>query len=299
MLKPELIRIFISVCETKSFTATSQAMNLQKSSISSAIQKIEEIVGVQLLQRTTRKVSVTNDGKQFYERCKLLLSELDEVENMFQTGGKISGKVRVDMAVPIAISAIIPNLSEFLEQHPDIELELSSTDRKVDLIAEGFDFVVRSGPMSDSSLVARKIGTFNIINCAAPTYLKKYGEPKTVKDLSKHYIVHYSQSLGGTVSGFEYHDGNRYVTKKMEHKLLVNSILSYRAACVAGLGIIQTPLTDAIRDSIKSGELKEILKKYKSEPMELYFLYSNGKLLSKRARTLMDWMEGYLKKHLA
>ncbi|UXR63310.1 LysR substrate-binding domain-containing protein [Bdellovibrio bacteriovorus] len=298
MLKPELIKIFISVCETKSFTATSQAMSLQKSSISSAIQKIEEAVGVQLLQRTTRKVTITHDGKQFYERCKTLLSELDEIESMFKKGGNISGRIRVDMAVPIAVNAVIPNLPEFLSLHPDIEVELSSTDRKVDLTAEGFDFVVRSGAMGDSALTAKKIGTYQIVNCASPSYLKKYGEPKDIKDLKKHIQVHYSQSLGGTASGFEFYDGNRYVMQKTRHRLMVNSTLSYMAACVAGLGIAQIPLTEVVKNHLKTGQLKEVLKKYKSEPMDLYFLYPDGKLLSKRARAFMDWMEGYLKNYL-
>lgn len=298
MLNPDLMRIFISVCETKSFTMTSQAMNIQKSSVSASIKKIESITGTKLLQRTTRKVTITTDGEQFYKRCKSIICEFEEIETMFKKGDEISGKIRVDMAIPVAINAIIPNLNNFFKLHPNIELELSSSDHKVDLVSEGYDFIIRSGSMNDSTLIAKKIGHYNIINCASPSYLEDHGVPKNIKELESHHSINYSQNLGQSKTGFEYFDGNKYKYQKTKQWISVNSSGSFISACKSGLGIAQIPLTNNVREYIKLGKLKEILKDYKSEPMELYFLYPDGKLLSKRVRYFMDWMETHLKQYL-
>lgn len=298
MLKPEMMKIFMTVCETESFTSSAQVLGIPKASVSDAIQKLETSVGTRLLQRTTRKVTITHDGLQFYERCKDLLADFEEAESMFQESGpSISGKIRVDMPVPFAKNLIIPKLPAFLEKYPNLELELSSTDRRVDIVREGFDFVIRIGRLSDSSLIAKKIGEYKVVNCASREYLEKFGTPKNIDDLSKHFQVHYEQTFGGRPDGFEYWDGTKYVLHKTKSKITVNSTDAYLAAALAGLGIIQG-LGSGLDEYIKSGKLRKILTKYDSEPASIYIVYPQRRHVAKRVRLLMDWMEEQIKGYI-
>lgn len=298
MLKPESMRIFITVCDTESFTTTAQVLGLPKATVSEAIQKLEVTLGARLLQRTTRRVTITNDGLQFYERCKDLLSDFDEAESMFQDATKpLTGKIRVDMPVPIARNVIIPRLPAFLELHPKLEIELSSTDRRVDLVKEGFDFVVRVGSIGDVSLIARNIGQYSIINCVSPSYITKYGTPRNLEDLNRHFQIHYVQSFGGRPDGFEYFDGSKYITQKTKSLITVNSTEAYSAACLAGLGIIQVAVP-GVEDYLKQGQLKKILTKYFAEPSPINIVYPQRRHVSKRVRIFREWVEKEIKEYL-
>lgn len=298
MIKPELMKIFVTVSETGSFTTAASVLGLPKANVSTAIQKLESELKVRLLQRTTRKVTITGDGQIFLERCKDLLSDFEELQTLFlESGPELSGKIRVDMPVPIAKNVVLPSLSEFIDQYPRIQLELSSTDRKVDLVTEGFDFVIRAGSLGDSSLIAKKIGSYSIVNCVSPEYLKRYGNPKNIEDLSKHFQIHYSQTLGGKPDGFEYYDGNKFVTVKTKSLITVNNTEAYHAACLAGLGIIQAPLS-GVEDDLKTGKLKKILTKYESETFPISIVYPNRRHVSKRVRVFMDWIENRIKGYI-
>jgi len=295
MLRPDLMKIFVTVYETTSFTNAAEILTLPKATVSEAVQRLEKNLGARLLQRTTRRVTATQDGIQFYERCKNLLADLEETETMFQkTGPEISGRIRVDMSVPLARDLIIPRLGEFLKQYPNLKIELGSTDRRVDLVREGFDFVVRGGHLGDSSLIAKKIGEFSVSNCASPEYLKKYGTPRTLEDLDDHYQIHYEQAFGGKPDGFEYFDGHKFVVRKTKSLISVNNSEAYRAACFAGLGIIQTPSV-GIEQAVKAGLLKKILPKYTCEPAPLHIVFANRQQISKRQRLFMEWVEQQLR----
>lgn len=296
MLRADLLKIFVTVYETSSFTGAAEVLNLPKATVSESVLRLEKQVNARLLQRTTRRVTPTQDGTQFYERCKTLLADIDETETMFQkTGPEISGRLRVDMPIPLARDVIIPKLSEFLKQYPNLKIELGSTDRRVDVVREGFDFVIRVGHLGDSSLVAKKIGEYTIGNYASAEYLKKYGTPKTIDDLHDHYQIHYEQTFGGKPDGFEYYDGNKFVIQKTKALITVNNTEAYRAACLAGLGIIQSPASAIERHNTG---LKKILTKYTSEPAPLYIVFANRQQISKRQRLFMDWVEQQLREYL-
>ena len=183
----EAMQIFIRVAELASFTRAADSLGIPKASASTAVQQLEASLGARLLHRTTRKVQMTHDGQAFYERSKDLLTDVDELQSMFQQGEQsLRGRLRVDMSGGVARLFVLPQLADFMQAHPLIELELSSTDRLVDLVREGFDCVLRVGPLVDSSLVARPLGAFRIINCASPAYLERHGTPKTLDDLATH-----------------------------------------------------------------------------------------------------------------
>lgn len=288
------MQVFVRVAEMNSFTKAAESLGLPKASVSSYIQQLEAQIGTRLFHRTTRKVQLTQDGSMFYERSKDLLAEMEETETMFQKTTNLSGRIRVDMPIRMGKDLIIPRLAEFLEKHPNIEFEISCTDRKVDLIQEGFDCVIRVGNSSDSGLIQRKIGDYKIINCVSPNYIKKYGEPKKLDDLSKHYLVHYSSVLGAKPEGFEYYDGEKFKSIKMNGIMTVNNSEAYVASCIAGFGIIQVPEL-GVKKYLKSGELVKILPKLQSESMPVNILYPHRRNQSRRVKAFMDWISNEIK----
>jgi len=293
----ESMRIFVRVAELESFTKAAESLSLPKATISTTIQQLESFLGARLLHRTTRKVQMTQDGMNFFERCKDLLSDAEELESMFRASSSVKGRLRVDMGVSLARNLVVPQLPGFLAQHPEIELELSCSDRKVDLIREGFDCVVRVGQLTDSGLIARNVGHLTLVNCASPDYIEKYGKPRSLEDLKDHVLVNYSPVLGAKPDGFEYFDGEKYRSVKMKSVITVNSTDAYTAACLAGLGIIQVPLTGT-KHLLKEKKLIEVLPKFRAEPMPVSLVYPHRRNLAKRVQIFMDWMEELLKQYL-
>lgn len=295
----DAMRIYLRVAELASFTQAADSMGLPKASISAAVQQLEAELGTRLLHRTTRKVQMTQDGQTFYERCKDLLADIDELQTMFQAGeAELTGRIRVDMSSGIAKNVVLPRLPEFLRAHPKIEIEFSSTDRRVDVVREGFDCVIRVGTLVDSSLIARPIGQYQLLNCVSPGYVARYGTPQTLADLAQHQLVHYLPTLGGKSAGFEYVDDNgEQQAIAMAGAVTVNNSDAYLAACYAGLGIIQVP-DAAVRAPLASGELIEILPQHRAAAMPISLLYANRRHLPKRVKAFMDWVTAVMQAYL-
>ena len=294
----EAMQIFIRVAELASFTRAADSLGIPKASASTAVQQLETALGARLLHRTTRKVQMTHDGQAFYERSKDLLTDVDELQSMFQQGEQsLRGRLRVDMSGGVARLFVLPQLADFMQAHPLIELELSSTDRLVDLVREGFDCVLRVGPLVDSSLVARPLGAFRIINCASPAYLERHGTPKTLDDLATHQLIHYVSTLGARSPGWEYPDGGAYASLPMAGSITVNNSDSYTAACLAGLGLIQAPAA-GLQPLIDAGRLVEVMPDCRAEPMPVSLLYANRRNLPRRVQAFMTWITQVLQPHL-
>ncbi|WP_281850602.1 LysR family transcriptional regulator [Dyella sp. GSA-30] len=290
----DAMQAFVRVTELASFTRAADSLGLPKASVSIAIRQLENQLGAQLLHRTTRRVQPTQDGQAFYARCKELLGDLDELQSMFQHDKQcLRGRLRVDMPISIANRTVIPRLADFLRDHPQLEIELSSTDRKVDLIAEGFDCVLRVGVLDDSSLVARTLGSLRIVNCVSPAYLREHGVPRTLDDLPRHWLVHYANTLGSRPLGFEYRDGVAYRHIAMRGVITVNNTEAYEAACLAGLGIIQAPEA-GVRPLLESGAMVEVMPEYRAEAMPMSFLYAQRHNLPRRTQVFMAWLGALL-----
>jgi DNA-binding transcriptional LysR family regulator len=288
----DAMQIFLRVAELASFTQAADSLGLPKASVSSAVQQLEAQLGTRLLHRTTRKVQMTHDGQVFYERSRDLLADMEELQGLFHTNpAALTGRLRVDMSDGIARNVVVPRLPEFLDAHPGLEIELSSTDRRVDLVREGFDCVIRVGALNDSSLIARTLGHYRQINVASRDYLAAHGTPTTLSDLAQHRLIHYVPSLGAKSAGFEYVDDISGETRfmPMAGALTVNSSGAYTAGCLAGLGIIQSPGV-GLRDHLASGALIEILPQYRAPPLPVSLLYANRRHLPKRVQAFMAWI---------
>ncbi|MBD9485558.1 LysR family transcriptional regulator [Pseudomonas sp. PDM14] len=281
---------FVRVAELASFTRAAESLGQPKASVSSLVQGLENHLGVRLLHRTTRRVQLTQDGQACYERCKDLLADADEITAMFQRdAGQLRGRLRVDMAQSLARDLVLPHLPAFLAAHPHLELELSCTDHKVDLVREGFDCVVRVGSLADAALIARPLGLMEQINCASPDYLQRFGTPRSLTDLAQHRLVHYVLTLGAKPIGWEFVESGTPRCLEMPGALTVNSTDAYTQACLAGLGIIQVPVA-GIRGYLASGRLVDVLPEYRPAPMPVSLLYPHRRNLSKRVQVFMDWL---------
>ncbi len=295
----DAMQAFVRVAELHSFTAAAENLGLPKSTVSTAVQQLENHLKVQLLYRTTRRVQLTHDGQAFYERAKDVLADMDDIDSMFQQApAGLDGRLRIDMPVHMARNLIIPRLPQFLAQHPGLDVELSCTDRRVDVVAEGFDCVIRVGHMADSGLIARPLGVLHMANIASAAYIQRYGTPQTLQDLDHHRLVHYVSQLGNKPDGFEYFDGQAYRCYRMPGQVHVDNTLAYQSAVVAGLGIIQAPRL-ALLDHVRAGALVEVLPHLHAEPMPVALVYPQRRNPARRVRAFMDWVAGLLDVYIA
>ncbi|KQO19662.1 LysR family transcriptional regulator [Acidovorax sp. Leaf78] len=293
------MQIFARVAELASFTQAAQVLGIPKANASLAVQQLEAQLGTRLLHRTTRRVQLTQDGQVYYERCKDLLADVEELQTLFThpEGADLQGRVRIDMSTGIARQLVLPRLPELLQRHALLQVELSSTDRRVDLVREGFDCVIRVGPVAEPGLVARPLGVVRVATCASPGYLARKGTPRTLADLAQHELVHYVSTLGTRSAGFEVQDGDSPQFHPMDGRVTVNSAEAYLGACAAGLGLIQAPLL-GVRELIDKGLLVEVLQDHPAPSMPVTLLYAHRRHLPQRVRVVMDWLAAVVQEHL-
>ena len=295
----DLFRIFTRVVEAASFTRAADTLGLPRSSVSAAVIELEGRVGARLLHRTTRKVSPTQDGVAFYERCRRVVADVEDTEALFrQSGAKPSGKLRIDVPGRIGRLIVAPALPAFLDEFPGIDIDLGVTDRAVDLIEDSVDCVLRVGSLNDSRLIARPIGKLPLINVASPDYLLRHGTPRTPDDLSEHWAVNYASPSTGRVEPWEWTDGDTSRGRPMRGRVTVNSAEAYIACCLAGLGLIQIPAYD-VRVHLLAGELVEVMPDHRAEPLPMTLLYPHRQHLSRRVQVFAAWLEGLLTKAVA
>ena len=286
----DALRIYLLVAESASFTRAAERLGLTRARVSAVVQQLEAELGTRLLQRTTRSVRVTPDGQLFAERAQALVGEADELQALFRhQPAALRGRLRVDMPGQLASQVLIPRLPEFLSAHPQIELELSSTDRRVDLVHEGFDCVIRAGTLRESGLVARPLGQMPQINVASPAYLARFGTPHQLQDLAGHRLVRYSSTLGGAAQGWEYLQDGAPQVWPMDSVLTVNNTVAYEAACLAGLGLIQAPAL-GLGELLAQGALVEVLPALRPDPLPVTLLYAHRRQVARRVQTFMDWV---------
>ena len=290
----DTIQVFLKVAELESFSGAARQLGLPNATVSAAVRQLEQQLGARLLQRTTRRVQMTQEGEAFHARSREVLTEVESLRAMFRGGQDVlSGRLRVDMSVALATEMVLPRLGEFMARHPQLAIDLGTADRRVDLIQEGYDCVLRAGVLRDSSLVARPLGSYRLANCASPAYLAQYGTPRTLDDLMHHRLIHYDAQLGASAAAWEWFDGAHTHYAPVGSMLTVNGTASYKAACLAGLGIIQVPGA-GLRELIEAGTLVEVLPDYRPATMPVSFVYPTRRHVPARAVAFMDWVEGLL-----
>lgn len=286
------LRIFVKVAELASFTRAAEQLGMAKARASLQVQALEAELGVRLLHRTTRTVRTTPDGDQLLDHARRLVVEADELAAMFQAPRALRGVIAISRDV------ILPRVPDLLAAHPQLELQISTTDRRVDVIREGFDCVLRVGALADSGLAARKLGALAMANCVSPGYARRHGVPRTLEELDRHLVVHYSLALGADRPSFDYVDGARTVARPMRAAVTVNSSDAYRAACAAGLGIIQVPRV-GVRAAFADGSLVEVLPDHLCPAMPISIVHGHGRNVPRRVRAVMTWLTQVVQAYLS
>lgn len=292
----EQLAIFARVAEMGSFTHAAESLGIQKGRASNVVRELEAEVGTRLLHRSTRTVQLTEDGRSFLARARALLADAEALGSMFaESEAPLSGRLRVDLPTEFARSTVLPALPDFMNRYPGIEIELSSTDRHIDLVQEGVDCVLRVGEITDERLVARRLGGLPMINAASPAYLKRYGVPMTLEDLiaQGHRMVHYTPTLGRRPYGWEYPEGADYAVLILPGSLSVSNVQAYHGAGLAGLGLIQAGLA-SLKPFLLSGELVEILPDFRPQSLSVSIVVAHRHNLSRRVRIFVEWLEAIL-----
>ncbi|MCP1445749.1 DNA-binding transcriptional LysR family regulator [Pseudomonas sp. GGS8] len=284
------MRVFTRIVELGGFAKAADSLQLPRASVTTLIKQLEAHLGVQLLQRTTRQISLTLDGAAYYPRCVRLLADLEETEAVFSAARhNPKGLLRVDMPAGVGRLIVIPALPQFTARYPLIELEIGLNDRPVDLIREGVDCVLRGGSALDDSLVARPLATLDQVTCASPEYLQRCGTPRCLEDLKGHRMVEYFSNSTGKRYGLEFVVDGQLRLIDLPKQVAVNSSDGYLAACEAGYGLVQAPYYHVARQ-LKEGRLIEVLGDVPPPGMPLTALYPPHRQLSRRVRVFVDWL---------
>ena len=284
----ERMRLLVRVIERGSFSAAASDLDPPRSTATTAIKQFESELGVRLLDRTTRHVAPTIEGEAYYERCKAILAEVEDAEAAL-TGSEVRGLLRISVHGAMARRFLLPGLQDFMTRHPGLTLHISSGDRFVDLVREGFDCVVRGGQIADSDLVIRRLGIAEEITLASPAYLTRHGVPRTPDDLEGHTMVGFLSSRTGQVLPLEFTIAGKARQITLPYRVSATDSGVYGGLAREGFGLIQAP-RHGYRDDLAAGRMIEVLADYPPEPMPISVLYPQNRQLSPRVRVFIDWL---------
>ncbi|HDR2398978.1 TPA: LysR family transcriptional regulator [Enterobacter bugandensis] len=288
----QAMQVFTRVAEAGSFVRAAETLSLPSSTVTSTIKNLEKYLQVRLLNRTTRRVSLTPEGLQYLAQCREILSLIEHSEySLTDSIRRPQGRLRVDMPGGIAHFIVMPNLKDFCRLYPDIYLMIGVSDRQVDLVKEGVDCVIRTGELTDSTLVARPLGRFRWVTCASPDYLSKFGVPETPEALSQHRAIHYFSGSGRRTSELRFTRGTEAFSVPVEGDAAVNETGLYIRLCLEGFGLAQLA-ENVISQNLQQGKLVEVLADWQPPSVPVTMLYPHQRFLSPAVRAFADWISG-------
>ncbi|MFL6709396.1 MAG: LysR family transcriptional regulator [Massilia sp.] len=284
------MKVFVGVADATSFVRAAEALQLPTATVTRMIQALEAHLKVKLLNRSSRKVALTDEGSAYYARCVNVLAEIDDMEANAACATKLpEGRVKISLPAVVAKAVLIPALPDFLTRFPGVSVELAISDRQINLIEDLVDCAIRVGAIDDDpGIVAKRIGSVTNITCAAPRYLQRYGEPGTIADLEQHVGVGYIWSNGGGSRPWEFTVDEQAQSVHMRHTVFVNDADAYLACAKAGLGIIRAA-DYTVRDALRCGELQQILPSYQATPRDVSILFHQNRHMPRRLRAFIDW----------
>jgi DNA-binding transcriptional LysR family regulator len=293
------IKVFCRVVEAGTFSRAADLLAMPKSTVTKLVQELEAHLRLKLLHRTTRRVTVTMEGAAYYERTTKLLHELDDIEsNISNEQSTPRGRLKVDMASAIANFIVLPALPSFMQQYPEIQLEVGVSDTDIDLLSDNVDCVIRGGELSDTSLIAKRIAELTFVTCAAPAYLQHFGTPQTPEELStKHRIIYYRSRKTNRLMPLRFSGSQQSMEIQQQScPLSVNDSTAQLTATLSGLGISQLPQFMA-QPYLDSGELQLLLPDWQRAAFPLYLIYPPNRHLSGRLRAFTDWVMAVFQPH--
>ena len=282
------MQTFNTVVEVGSFVKAADTLSLSKAAVSRHVFELEQRLGIRLLHRTTRRISLTTEGQAFYHRSKDVLNDLQDIESEITSKqDKVSGLLRINAPFTFGIQHLAPLWGQFREVHPQVILDVTLSDRVVDLVEDGYDLAIRIAALENSTLVSRRLASTKMVLCASPVYLKKHGKPTKIADLAKHQVIGYSYFATKDEWHFTGPQGSVSVmTKPWMH---TNNGDTCKAAALAHQGIILQPKF-VVGSELAKGKLVEVLPKYRSADIGIYAVYPTRKHLSARVRLLIEFL---------
>ncbi|HEY5307006.1 MAG TPA: LysR family transcriptional regulator [Casimicrobiaceae bacterium] len=280
---------FVKVVETGSFARAAQRLNTSVSSVSRHVSELEAHLDARLLNRTTRRLSLTESGRAFHERCVQLLADLEEAEQSASAGTiRPRGTLRLTAAITFGTRHLAPAIADFVKRFPEMRFDVELSDRAVDLVDEGFDVAVRIGAIGSQNLVGRRIGATRLVCCAAPSYLARHREPQTPEDLTAHACLTYEYSALGNVWPFRDRDG-RERNVRIEGPVHANNGRFLEALAGEGVGVVCEP-DFIVGPNVRSGRLVPILRDFQPPPATIYVVYPSRRHLSAKVRAFADFL---------
>lgn len=281
------MEVFAAVVEAKSFSAAARRLGLSKSAVSKQVGRLEQRLGAQLLNRTTRRLALTEAGTTFYEHCARIVAEAGEAElAVARHHGRPRGTIRINAPMTFGVMHIAPALADFAIENPELEVDMALDDRFVDLIEEGFDVAVRIGALADSSLIARTLAPVRFAVCGSPDYLRHHGTPAAPADLVHHNCLLYTY-LATAEWRFEGPDGNLAVRVQGDFRANNGEVL--RELALAGRGLVLTP-TFLVGEDLGSGRLRSVLGAYRVPETAVHAVYPQRRYLSPKVRAFVDFV---------
>lgn len=289
MDKFQEMQAFVAVVDQGSFVRAADTLNTSKAGVSRLVAELEQRLGVRLLHRTTRKLSMTDEGQLFYLRCTDMLSALAEAESeLTSRSGEASGQLRVSAPVTFGITHLAPLWGHFLQQHPKVTLDVSLSDRTVDLVEDGFDLAVRIARTPHPTFIARKLASTKMVLCASPSYLKSIGTPQTPQEIASHNVISYT--YWSSQDEWEFTAPNGETEKvKTKPRLHANSGDTCLAAALQHQGIIMQP-EFLVYEELREGKLTRLLPEYRAVELGIYAIYPSRRQLPLKLRYLIDFL---------
>lgn len=286
----QAMRTFIRIVDTNSFTKAAQSLDMPRASATTIMQNLEALLGVQLLVRTTRRLSLTPEGAAYYERCAQILADIDDAEaSVRQTPGGVAGRLRVEMPGLLANAIVLPELDDFHSRYPQIDLVIGVSLRNVDLVGEGVDCSIQLGELPDSGFAARRLGVLEHVTCASPAYLERHGAPESFDELARHPVVNFISPLSGRPLEFDFEVDGSATKVKVDGFVNVCDELAYLTCGLQGLGLVQPPRL-AAQPYLDNGALIEVLPQWKPLPTAVSVTYVKTRQVSPRVRVFIDWL---------
>jgi LysR family transcriptional regulator for bpeEF and oprC len=291
------MQTFVRIVEANSYTKAAETLDLPRAALTATIKKLEAFLGTQLLQRTTRRLSLTPDGADYFRKCLEILQAVEDAEGTYrgQGAGQPRGKLRVELPGTLGRNVVMPHIAEFCRAYPEVDLVVSLSERVRDLTEEGLDCALRVGVLQDSAMIGRALGKMSFVTCAAPAYLKAHGVPQAWSELREHRCVSHFSGRTGRPYDWDFVVDGSVVTTEVRSAIAVNDAEANVSCGLQGVGLIQAARYQ-VRPHLASGALVELLAATPPTPMPVSLLYPQGRMSSPRLRAFADWVAELLRR---
>ena len=285
------MKIFVEVVNGEGFTAAADKMGLSRAQISKSVMQLEAHLGTRLLNRTTRRISLTEIGRIYYDRCKTILNDIEEIEGLArEQTSRPRGRLTISAPTSFGTLQLNDAIPQYIKKHSQVQVSINLADRFIDVVSEGFDLVIRIAELEDSSLIARKIAPCKRVFCASPEYLKQHGTPAVPQDLAIHHCLIYSNEL--KPDSWVLHGPNGVESVKVNGPVCADNGDILKSAALSGLGVTLLP-TFIVGAEIESGRLKQVLPEYCPPDISIYAVFPSRRYLSAKVRTFVDFLTDY------